>query len=469
MKGEISKDDASSTTEPADRELQKQIDSLTESLKEMEIEKNNAEYTLSRRQDEFITLTNSTQTLKNDFEAKEKEFAALTDENRQLKVDLTSLQDHATNTFLSLSDLVTSDVSKYEEKKSQLLDAAATLFEKSESDVKESNLSTIRTLLDQVQIIKQSAASAQETVKKHQELTEKQESYIKQMEASLENNKSQIESLEHRLASVNASHSDDDENDQLAELEEANASLRTALRNAKERMEAQLKKQQETETQLMQTQEQLVAVQENSNEMVQQALAAAKKQKEECDDQMGAMTTQLDKKEEEVETLKASWEKAVGQYEQELAVLRSRKMAVEQQMSVSEKFLHEQNVAHRDELTKLQASLEAAEAEAQELRCQLLEKEAECESNQQAGEETTEQLKGQIASLTEQLRAMQTKLSSQQSSVVVSKKRELELESEMREKLAASIQEMEEKDKEIIRQQQKGYEEEVSEEAGSEV
>lgn len=435
----------------------------------MEIEKNNAEYTLSRRQDEFITLTNSTQTLKNDFEAKEKEFAALTDENRQLKVDLTSLQDHATNTFLSLSDLVTSDVSKYEEKKSQLLDAAATLFEKSESDVKESNLSTIRTLLDQVQIIKQSAASAQETVKKHQELTEKQESYIKQMEASLENNKSQIESLEHRLASVNASHSDDDENDQLAELEEANASLRTALRNAKERMEAQLKKQQETETQLMQTQEQLVAVQENSNEMVQQALAAAKKQKEECDEQMGAMTTQLDKKEEEVETLKASWEKAVGQYEQELAVLRSRKMAVEQQMSVSEKFLHEQNVAHRDELTKLQASLEAAEAEAQELRCQLLEKEAECESNQQAGEETTEQLKGQIASLTEQLRAMQTKLSSQQSSVVVSKKRELELESEMREKLAASIQEMEEKDKLIIRQQQKGYEEEVSEEAGSEV
>ena len=435
----------------------------------MEIEKNNAEYTLSRRQDEFITLTNSTQTLKNDFEAKEKEFAALTDENRQLKVDLTSLQDHATNTFLSLSDLVTSDVSKYEEKKSQLLDAAATLFEKSESDVKESNLSTIRTLLDQVQIIKQSAASAQETVKKHQELTEKQESYIKQMEASLENNKSQIESLEHRLASVNASHSDDDESDQLAELEEANASLRTALRNAKERMEAQLKKQQETETQLMQAQEQLVAVQENSNEMVQQALAAAKKQKEECDEQMGAMTTQLDKKEEEVETLKASWEKAVGQYEQELAVLRSRKMAVEQQMSVSEKFLHEQNVAHRDELTKLQASLEAAEAEAQELRCQLLEKEAECESNQQAGEETTEQLKGQIASLTEQLRAMQTKLSSQQSSVVVSKKRELELESEMREKLAASIQEMEEKDKEIIRQQQKGYEEEVSEEAGSEV
>ena len=36
-----------------------------------------------------------------------------------------------------------------------------------------------------------------------------------------------------------------------------------------------------------------------------------------------------------------------------------------------------------------------------------------------------------------------------------------ELEKEMKAKLGASIREMEEKDKEIIRQQQKGYEEEV--------
>ena len=83
------------------------------------------------------------------------------------------------------------------------------------------------------------------------------------------------------------------------------------------------------------------------------------------------------------------------------------------------------------------------------------------EAAQQVGEEAAEQLKGQVESLTEQLRAMQTKLSSQQSTVMVSKKREAELEKEMKAKLGASIREMEEKDKEIIRQQQKGYEEEV--------
>ena len=44
------------------------------------------------------------------------------------------------------------------------------------------------------------------------------------------------------------------------------------------------------------------------------------------------------------------------------------------------------------------------------------------------------------------------------------KKREAELEKEMKARLEASIAAMEEKDKEIIRQQQRGYEEEVSEE-----
>ena len=91
----------------------------------------------------------------------------------------------------------------------------------------------------------------------------------------------------------------------------------------------------------------------------------------------------------------------------------------------------------------------------------MLEREAELEAYQQSGEETKEQLAGQVASLTEQLRAMQGKLSNQQSSVLSVKKREAELEKEMKARLENSIAEMEQKDKEIIRQQQKGYEEEV--------
>ena len=151
----------------------------------------------------------------------------------------------------------------------------------------------------------------------------------------------------------------------------------------------------------------------------------------------------------------------MGQYEQELAVLRARKVAVEQQVTVSEKFLEDHNRLHREEIDKLQKSLQAAQEEVQELRCQVLEREAELEAYQQSGEETKEQLAGQVASLTEQLRAMQGKLSNQQSSVLSVKKREAELEKEMKTRLESSIAEMEQKDKEIIRQQQKGYEEEV--------
>ena len=430
-------------------------------LKEMEIEKSNAEYALSRRQDEIITLNASLQSLKSEGDEREAQYKATFDENRQLKATLLSLQDHVSHSFVNLSDLVTSDISLFEEKKTHLLDAASALFEKCEEDVRSTNISTITLLVDQIQKIKQSASSAQETVRKHQELAAKQESYIKEMESSLESNKSQIASLQEELSAEHAGTMEDGSDNEIAELEEANANLRTALRNAKERMEAQQKKQHEIEVQLLQLQEQMVSVQENGNELVQQTLQSAKRQRDDLERRLAEAEAEVEKKDAEADAASAAWERASAQYEQELVVLRSRKQAAEQQMSVSEKFLQEQNTAHRDELGKLQDALAAAEEEAKELKRQALEKEAEAEAARAASEEAAEQLRGQVGSLTEQLRAMQTKLSSQQSTVMVSKKREAELEKEMAAKLGASIREMEEKDREIIRKQQKGYEEEV--------
>ena len=176
-------------------------------------------------------------------EEREAQYKATFDENRQLKATLISLQDHISHSFMNLSDLVTSDVSLFEEKKTQLLDAASALFEKCEEEVRSTNIDTVSTLVEQIQKIKQSASSAQESVKKHQELAAKQESYIKEMESSLESNKSQIASLQEELSEERAHVTEDGSDNEIAELEEANASLRTALRNAKERMEAQQKKQ----------------------------------------------------------------------------------------------------------------------------------------------------------------------------------------------------------------------------------
>ena len=179
------------------------------------------------------------------------------------------------------------------------------------------------------------------------------------------------------------------------------------------------------------------------------------------EEKIKASETVLSQKEEEINNLRVSWESSVGQYEQELAVLRARKVAVEQQISVSERFLEDQTRLHREELAKVQAALQSAQEENQDLKCQVLEREAELESAQLNGEEIHEQLQTTVASLKEQLRVMQQRLTSQQSSVTSAKKKESELEKTMADRLNASIREMEEKDREIIRQQQKSYEEEL--------
>ena len=61
------------------------METLSASLKEMEIEKNNAEYALSRRQDEVVSLNASLQSLKSEGEEREAQYKATFDENRQLK------------------------------------------------------------------------------------------------------------------------------------------------------------------------------------------------------------------------------------------------------------------------------------------------------------------------------------------------------------------------------------------------
>ena len=314
-------------------------------------------------------------------------------------------------------------------------------------------------------LLRESESNARATLSSRQELQATQEARIRQLESEVEENQSQLAKLKRQIHALEASGGVDAETEaQLEDLEETNANLRQALRGAKTNMEQQMQRQQEAEAQLVRLQTELVQLQETSNDMVQQTMAACEAKTSELAARARTAEAKLQAKEEELESLQAGWERSVGEYEKELATLRARKVAVEQQVTVSEKFLEDHNRLHREELDRVQSALQAAQEEVQELRCQVLEREAELEANQQSGEETREQLAAQVASLTEQLRAMQGRLSAQQSSVQSVKKREAELEKEMKARLEASIAAMEEKDKEIIRQQQRGYEEEVSEE-----
>ena len=433
-----------------------EISKLNEKLKEMEVEKNNLEYTLSRRQDDYIALNESLLSVKSELEEKRKEFDELSTSYQKLQSESSSLRNQVDNLFLQLTTFLSSPDDQLTEKREQITQTVQSL---SSADSKES---PVPSFVDRVLLLRDSEMNSRATLASHQELLSSQEAHIRQLEEESEGYKTKIDKLRNQIHSLeNATENGEELDSQIEELEETNESLRQALRGAKTNMEQQIMKQHETENQLVKLQSELVKLQETSNEMIQQTLAASEAKTSELSQRVARAEDLLAKKEEELETLQATWEKNMGQYEQELAVLRARKVAVEQQVTVSEKFLEDHNRLHREEIDKLQKSLQAAQEEVQELRCQVLEREAELEAYQQSGEETKEQLAGQVASLTEQLRAMQGKLSNQQSSVLSVKKREAELEKEMKTRLENSIAEMEQKDREIIRQQQKGYEEEV--------
>ena len=254
----------------------------------------------------------------------------------------------------------------------------------------------------------------------------------------------------------------EDLEDEIDELNETNENLRRALRGAKENMEKSLQRQGELEQQLSALREEFATLEAHNAEMMNQAVLAGTQRASELEKKLEITQQRSTRLEEEMEGLRASWETSVNQYEQELAVLRSRKVAVEKQVSVSEQFLEDQTRLHRDELMKVQEALRIAEEEKKDLKCQVLEREAELESMQANGEETDEKMQALVASLREQLRSMQNKLSQQQVNASLVKKREGEMEKQLQERLTAGIQEMKEKDREIIRQQQKSYEEELS-------
>ena len=423
---------------------------MTQRLHDMEAEKEKIVSTLSRRQDEYMELSESLNQMKEEVASKTKEIDSLVNKSRSQEAELATLQDTLKATCIHLSELLSVPTESIDASKQSIAAAGVRLFGSDSSGV-----SALNTLVTRLLQARSSAQGAQDCVSSTRELSVAQSSHIVQLESEAKARSAELEKLRARVKELEASPADDDS------LREANETLRRALRGAKENMERSLQQRDAHEAQLAALQRELVALQQNSSEVVAQALAAGEDKAREAEGRAASAAAELEKKESELEKLRVAWESSVGKYEQELAVLRARKVAVEQQVAASEAFLEEQNRVHREEVAKIQEMLQSVQEENKDLKCQVLEREAELESAQTNGEEANEQLQTTVVSLREQLRAMQAKMSSQQSSVTSARKKESELEKKMQEKLSSSIREMEEKDKEIIRQQQKSYEEEL--------
>ena len=428
-----------------------------EAMKQLEVEKNNLDLSLSRRQDDYMSLNEQYIQLKSSNEEKEKEFIELNNTCHRLQSENDYLHNHLTHCITSLTDFLHNENEESKAQSDEVTESLSSLLKEDETY----NVS-VNQFMNSIVLLKQAAHSSDTSLKSNQELIEKQEGLLKQLQEEIDSLKIENEKAQRRIAVLESSSNQAEGiEEELEELEEANENLRTALRNAKENMEEQLKREASLESQLMALQQEIVSIQETSNEMVQQAFSSSEAKEQELKKRAEDAEKLAMRREEELEELKSSWEHSVEQYEQELSVLRARKVAVEQKVTISEKCIDDHTKLYQTELQKRETELEEARQEIQELKCQVLERETELESTQQTSEEMNEQLQNQILSLTEQVRAMQTKLSSQQTSLMDSKKKEIELENQMKIKLASSVKEIEEKDKEIIRQQQKNYEEEV--------
>lgn len=488
---------------------------LEQKVKDVEYEKNNIEYTLSRRQDEYMLVNEQLMSAKEELSKKAMESDDLVAHLRKQESEMVTLRNTVKATFMNLTELLTLSGDGMQGKVEAIHAVEDYLFAKEGIEGEESDHSSespLKVLTSSLVLSRQTALDLEARLTSTSELSQAQESQIARLEeevmalkqqcsiveASSSQHVDHVQEKEKEVEKENGEEEgDDDENEdyeneheqlstpqqptetldeahtaalqqiddleeELEELNETNENLRRALRGAKDNMEASMKRQEELESQLTTLQNEFVELEAHHAEMVNQVVMTGNQRAADLEKKLEQSQQRSARLEEEMSGLRASWETSVNQYEQELAVLRSRKVAVEKQVSVSEQFLEDQTRLHRNELMKVQEALRLAEEEKKELRCQVLEREAELESVQASGEETGEQLQTLVASLREQLRSMQTKLSQQQMSANLVKKREGEMEKQLQERLAAGIQEMKEKDREIIRQQQKNYEEELS-------
>ena len=154
-------------------------------------------------------------------------------------------------------------------------------------------------------------------------------------------------------------------------------------------------------------------------------------------------------------------EQTTKQYDQELTVLRERKYAVEQQVTVSERFLDSSNRAHREELSKLTVSLQEAQKECDALRIQIMEKESELRTALDNYESLRVQATEQMKEVTHQMVEMKARMKEEKEKVDREKESLQLSEHNMNSVIAEKVSAAEQKQKESAREQQRQFEEEV--------
>ena len=439
--------------------LESRVSELTAELKRMEFEKREAEYNLNRRNADYTGLSTSLDEMKGTLEQTRKALETNQSKIHDMETSLSAIRNHVTSLFISMAQFIDADGEKEDEVKASVYASVRQIFPQNSAEG-EADLVLLNTV-DKVSLLKSRHHTLQKELQAKTSLLDSQSRQISDLLSLTENDKATIARLQSPVASQTSS----DASPRLAELEAANDSLRQALQSMRETLARQQAAAETNEERVVKTQQELVAVQQSSNEMVQQLFAANEEQMKQLEADKAKLQTIAEKATEEAAKLRATLEQATREYESELATLRERRDAVQEQVSVSEKFIDSANRAHREELNKLTQAKQEAQRAQQETRMQLMEKEEELRTCTETLESVKEESREQVRKLTAQLREVEQRMI-EETAKVESERRSLQQnEGRIDAMVAERVGVVEQKAREASRLQQRQYEEEVNEEA----
>ena len=464
---------------------------LTADIQKIEFEKRDLEYNLDKRNTDYKSLCQEHEQLQSEHSKTQKQLEESTARVSELEAILSAARNQITSLFISISQYLDVNCEREDEIKPNLYAAVRQIFPSSLSHSADSSLEApldaaaeasgesstessknevelmLLSTVDKISLLKSRYHAIQEEIAIKSDSLASQSKQIADLLAVSDSDRATIAKLRAALEKAQSSSSSSvvaaqtDRDSQISELEKTNSTLRAALQSMKASVEQQQRQVNESEARMVQMQNELVEVQRSSSEMVKQMHDASDERGAALQEENRQLHELAEESASEAAALHVLLEQTTKQYDQELTVLRERKYAVEQQVTVSERFLDSSNRAHREELSKLTVSLQEAQKECDALRIQIMEKESELRTALDNYESLRVQATEQMKEVTHQMVEMKARMKEEKEKFDREKESLQLSEHNMNSVIAEKVSAAEQKQKESAREQQRQFEEEV--------
>lgn len=459
------KKDTTPVSNGSPSELQSKVAELTSNLMKAEFEKKDLQFNLDKRSKEYKSVCDEMEHMKSSLQTQKQQLEESTQEVANVNTALSTLRSQIVSLFMSFSQFLDVDCDKEDDLKPALYSTVQNAFpegsQNSESNVEMVVLSAV----DRVTMLKTRLRSTEDELKVKSNVLSSQAKQISDLEGVNHSDQAIITRLQAKLNSqsntVAESSNELNESGEMAELKHANEVLREAMGSLQETLHQEQKRAETAETKLVQLQNDLIGIQRSSNESVMQMQQATEEKTKALENEKEQLQLAADAAIVESTSLREALERTRKEYEQELAVLREKKSRVEEQVTVSERFLAVSNQAHREELNRLLVAQQEAQQEAEAMKMTLMEKEDQLRSSASNYEALREQGREQVGELTRQVAQLRGALEEEKARREKEQQQLEVCEKKMEGVIEARVVSAQQKEKESSRQMQRNFEEEV--------